>query len=297
MNRVSRILEEKILEIENDTLHGANGLSVQALELLKMAALEGENGSVLRDVACRLAKARPMMASVFNIANALLWFLEDHEDSEVSQWCDRMALSMKRANETAITKGAESLPESGRVLTHSNSSMVRDTLMSAKEMGKSLDIVCMEARPGQEGEVLARTLCEAGFHVELIVDAAMGLALEHVDVVMVGADGIGTFGLVHKVGTKPLALMAKETSRSLLCIATSYKCWPIGVSIPEEPPKKEEEIVERAGCIDGFNRYFDITPLEWIDRVVTGKGVLAGVQAVSSCALGRLHPLLRSPSI
>ena len=81
-------------------------------------------------------------------------------------------------------------------------------------MGKEISVIATETRPYLQGSRLtAWELAQAGVSVSLIPDCAIAQVMERgeVNAVVVGSDRSAQNGdVVNKVGTYPLALMAKE---------------------------------------------------------------------------------------
>jgi translation initiation factor eIF-2B subunit alpha len=65
---------------------------------------------------------------------------------------------------------------------------------------------------------------DAGIPTRLIVDTAIGVVMDSVDLVLVGAEGVmENGGVVNKVGTYPIALVANALSKPFYVAVESYK--------------------------------------------------------------------------
>ncbi|BBG65641.1 ribose-1,5-bisphosphate isomerase [Hydrogenimonas sp.] len=256
-----------------------------------------ENGADIDDIrgaAMKIAEARPMMASVFRLANDLLFNLEDMQSVDgalrfIERFVEEMEVSAQRVTDQA----SQLVAESGTVMTHSFSSLVKETVLKSLESNPSLRIICTESRPKNEGVKFAQALCEAGAETILVTDAAAGYMCKRADMLLLGADGIGSFGLVHKTGSYPLSLVAKENGIPTVVLAGREKIWPFKLERVVEPPKPAGEIAEK-GCFERVNLYFDTTPLKFIDRVVTEIGILDRNRIEALSKETPLHPLLAS---
>ena len=129
-----------------------------------------------------------------------------HADSQQQIIKARLA----RAERTASI-----LPDSARVLTHCNvSGELVAIAQLCKSMGKEISVIATETRPYLQGSRLtAWELAEAGVSVSLIPDCAAAQVMDRgeVNAVVVGSDRCAQNGdVINKVGTYPLALMAKE---------------------------------------------------------------------------------------
>ncbi|WP_457592238.1 translation initiation factor eIF-2B [Hydrogenimonas sp.] len=283
---------ERVEKIRRDSVHGASYLTVQAAEALKELALGGASVEELRSAAVAVSKSRPMMASVFRLANDLLFFLQkEREGEEVAAFCDDFAGGMHDAVHAASRFAAAYASNARILLTHSYSTAVERTLKRLLQNGKRPQVLCTESRPGYEGTELARTLCEAGIETTLVIDAAAPYLCDRAELVLLGADGIGSFGLVHKIGTYAIALAAKEYGVEVAAIAAGTKFWPAGIREIEEPPKSSR-VLNDGECFGALNLYFDKTPLAYVESVITENGILNSKEAAAYCRNIPLHPLL-----
>jgi translation initiation factor 2B subunit (eIF-2B alpha/beta/delta family) len=285
-------LHRIVEEIARDNRQGATALTRLAAEAFARAAREGMKREELRPAAVALAEKRPMMSSIFDFSNRLLFFLDDGPDGEATAaFCLEYLRKMEEDAERVVNGAAALLAEKKSVFTHSFSSLVFHALLRVHERGEGVRVYCSESRPANEGVELAGRLCEAGVEVTLATDAAAGMLIERAEAVLVGADGIGTFGLVHKAGTRPLLLAAKEDGTPVWSLAPLSKFWPAARAIPSEPLKPADEVAP-PGCYEVYNRYFDTTPLRLLKGFITEKGVLKAEEAGKWCREKAMHPML-----
>jgi translation initiation factor eIF-2B subunit delta len=120
-------------------------------------------------------------------------------------------------------------------------------------------VICTVSAPFEEGRRFADELREAGIDVELVEDEGAADALEHASLLLVGADTVYRDGaVVNKVGTQPLARAAAERG-----VRTVVACEVIKLA-PTDPPARLPE-----------GDYFDLTPCEDVDTIVTEEGAFA----------------------
>lgn len=134
------------------------------------------------------------------------------------------------------------------VLTHSASGSVVEALERVR--ARIALVLCTVSLPGAEGRVLARRLERDGFEVEVIGDAAIAEGAARADVALVGADAVTGDEVVNKVGTRLVALAARDAGIGCYAIACSGKFVP-----------RAREHAD-----------YDRTPLELFDAVVTERG-------------------------
>jgi translation initiation factor 2B subunit (eIF-2B alpha/beta/delta family) len=144
------------------------------------------------------------------------------------------------------------------VLTHSASATVREALLYAPPA----KVFCTVSAPFEEGRAFAEELRGEGLEVELVEDDAAVDALEHVSLLLVGADTIFRDGSVcNKVGTARLASAAGELGVPAVVASEVIKLAPVG------PAEALEQIQGE--------QFFDVTPAEDVDEIVTEEGACA----------------------
>src|SRR5262249_5189575 len=124
-----------------------------------------------------------------------------------------------------ISKHASDLIADGAiVLTHSRSSNVLSSLLESKRRAVSFSVVATESRPLLEGRTLAEQLASSGVPVTLIADAAAAASLAGVRLVLVGADRVTPSDVANKIGTRMIALAARDQNIPIyaLCDRTKF---------------------------------------------------------------------------
>ncbi|MCF6201325.1 MAG: hypothetical protein L3J42_04280 [Hydrogenimonas sp.] len=289
-----KLFQLRISEIEKDRVNGASYLTKKCAEAFKMYTLSGASKESLVEAALLIAKSRPMMASIFRLANEILFAIDRGvSQQKLAKVCDRYILRMERSSKETSSIGVTLISKAKTVLTHSFSSLVKDALIEVKSRGAELKVYCTESRPAQEGRRLAQELDDHGISTTLIADAAAPYIVKECDLVVVGADGVGTFGLIHKIGTYAIALAAQKGGVDFIVLAPELKFWPKDMREPKEPIKSEDEL-RGEGSFDVLNIYFDVTPLEYLSAAVNENGVSKQADIINIFKKIELHPLLRS---
>ncbi len=176
--------------------------------------------------------------------------------------------------------GAGRIPEGATILTHCNSSAALQCIIQAHRDGKDIRVFNTETRPWLQGHITARTLAKEGIDVTMIVDSAVRYFMRDIDIVVVGADTIASNGaVINKIGTSQIALIAHEARVPFIVCAETYKFSPetvIGklVKIEERDPREIANPEEFPG-VKFRNPVFDATPPEYVDAIVTEKGVIS----------------------
>ncbi len=160
-----------------------------------------------------------------------------------------------------------------------------EALVEARRAGKQFKVVATESRPMFEGRKLANELSTDGIHVTVIADAAASLFIESVELILVGADRITPQHLVNKVGTKMIALAARERGVPIYAVCDTSKF--VGVDYFEDTIRDQRDPRELwPDAPEGVavqNRYFEPIPLVFFTGFVTERGALSDSEA-SACA-------------
>lgn len=199
----------------------------------------------------------------------------------IAQQARDLAGQITRARVARAKRAASILPNPARVMTHCNiSGELVAVARFCKELGKEFSVVATETRPYLQGARLtAWELAQAGVPVSLIPDCAVAqvMANGEVDAVIVGADRSARNGdVINKVGTYPLALMAKEYGVPFYALVQDPRSLATGADVPiEERPAAELLFFEGRALIASNDhpvdaRYpaFDVTPAALITQLV-----------------------------
>jgi len=286
-------------DIQSMNIRGAGEIARAAAQALYVTA-QGSRAKDLKDfmqeldaASSILLKTRPTAVSLPNSIRYIM--------SRARRMCSRrpppsveeLRLQVMRAaqefienSKSAVRRigeiGARRIRDGDIIMTHCHSNAVISILKTAWLQGKRIRVIATETRPRFQGRVTARTLSQAGIPVTLIVDSAARLFMTEVDKVIVGADAIAANGaVVNKVGTSMIALSAHEARVRVFVAAETYKFSPetmIGelITIEERDPTEvlPREELEGMGGVEVRNPAFDITPPEYIDLIITERGII-----------------------
>jgi len=134
----------------------------------------------------------------------------------------------------------------------------------------------------------------------MIVDSAARYFMKEIDKVIVGADAVAANGaVVNKIGTSMIALAAKESNVRTFVAAETYKFSPetmIGEVVAIERRSTDEVIGEEElrtlPSLEVKNPSFDVTPPEYIDLIITERGIIPpqGAILVLQEVMGAITP-------
>lgn len=210
------------------------------------------------------------------------WFRDLPGGEEAGSWVVAKALEsaaqMVAARAERARRAAELLPSPCRLLTHCNiSGELVAVGRACMDMGKELYVTATETRPYLQGSRLtAWEVARAGIKVSLIPDCAIAqvMAGGKIDAVLVGADRCAQNGdIVNKVGTYPLALVAKAYGIPFLALVQDPGSLMKGDEVPiEERPAAELVSFQGRPLVpEGVNALypaFDLTPGSLISYLV-----------------------------
>jgi translation initiation factor 2B subunit (eIF-2B alpha/beta/delta family) len=299
-------MSDPVRALRADSLSGASELIVRGARVLRDHA-EGSPAKTKRVFVASVAKvglmvadAQPAMAPFIHLADAALKAADAAPDLAAARKAAILAIGafVEAAGEDRRCTGraaAKLVRRDSVVLVYSRSATVEAALLAAAEEGKRFTVICPEARPAMEGRILARRLAEAGIAVTACVDAAAFSAFPSVDLVLIGADALVPIGLINKVGTSGLALLASSAGVPVYCAAGRLKMLPSASLI--DPHREGEHLADVWGeCPKGvrvMDRYYDLTQLDAVKGFVVGEGILSPSDLRSRLRSIHLHPALQ----
>jgi len=300
-------IPEEIYQIANDIktmkIRGAGKIARTAAHGLAIAAEKcdidkpEEFKEYIKSVARILINTRPTAVSLPNaIRYVIKRFAIKYDDftnvEEMKEFIISAANEFIRRSENAIKRigeiGARRINDGDIIMTHCNSTSAISVIVTAFKQGKNIQVYATETRPRYQGHITAKMLSDAGVPVTLITDNAVRYFMNDVDKVVVGADAIASNGaVVNKIGTSILALAAHEARTRVYVAAESYKFSPqtvAGELIPIEERDPSEVIspekLKEMPNVKVRNPAFDVTPPEYIDIIITEKGVIPPQAAI-----------------
>ncbi|MBT3231799.1 MAG: hypothetical protein HN356_03200 [Calditrichaeota bacterium] len=244
----------------------------------------------------RLAEGQPSMAPVLNLLNRVCIFREESGDNWVEFKVRLQRLvSDWNTRTTQMVNYVQDLPREGEtLLTYSNSSTVARMLIACNErFGWPRRVLCGEGRPRQEGVVMAKRLKSAGISVLVYTDAALMSQVAAVDMVWIGGDCLSREGLVNKVGSSALSLLAMIHNVPFISLMTTDKLITPDMlmffRLLSQNPREiiPDDLVE----LDVVNEYYETIPLELITNIFTEEGLFLPKELVSTIAYGPISSL------
>jgi len=226
-----------------------------------------------------------LLNSLRQITETLVYSIKEVKDLEevkmiISDKVREIEKNIKETNKIVAHIASNRILDGDTLLVYSYSTILKETISYALSEGKNIKIYIPESRPGGEGIVFAKELSKIA-DVTLFVDSAIRYLIKDVDKVFTSSEAIAANGaLINKVGTSLLALISHEARVRFFSLAATTKFYPetfLGelVELNRVSLKIEDEGRDLVGKINAYSPLFDVTPPEYIDAIITEKGLIA----------------------
>ena len=280
---LSNSIKLEIEKLRNDNLSGASELSAKAIEVIKSMLKEinkDENlESILKELCSQIINARPSMAPLINTIGYIYDNLQEYTIDSINSVIEKLYAHKSRIQDRLERNFDIFIHEINiskpRIMLISYSSTIINLLNKQKNIDFKFYI--LESRPLNEGQKTAELLGDK-FETHLIIDAAIGKFMNDIDIILIGVDSIlESGGIVNKIGTYPLSVLAKSNGKAVYAIGDSLKYnLRSHFGLPVEIIKKSSiEVIERKELnFQVENFYFDITPAKYIHRIISDLGIL-----------------------
>jgi methylthioribose-1-phosphate isomerase len=289
--------------IKEMKLRGAPLIGVAAAYGLALTAFHSKvetREELLKELemsAAVLRKTRPTAVNLFWAIDRIIEKARETSGTKEALASAVIAEAKTMADEDVETNrkmgkfGAELIDDGDTVLTHCNAGSLATVdygtalgvIRAAIEDGKKIKVISCETRPRLQGAKLTcYELMRDGIPVTLISDTMVGYVMSKgmVDKVVVGADRIVRDAVLNKIGTYNVAILAFEHGIPFYVAAPmstmDQSCSSSDAVIEERNPME----VTNVGCeriapegVQVLNPAFDITPLEYVDAVITEEGI------------------------
>ncbi len=245
-----------------------------------------------------LRKTRPTAVNLFWAIDRVMKKAHETEGSKEALAAAVVAEAQRMADEDVETNrkmgkhGATLIDDGDTVLTHCNAGSLATVdygtalgvIRGAIEEGKNVKVIACETRPRLQGAKLTcYELMRDGIPVTLISDTMVGYVMSRgmVDKVVVGADRIVRDAVLNKIGTYNVAVLASEHEIPFYVAAPMSTMDQSHTSedavIEERSPHEVTNVGSERIAPEGvkvLNPAFDITPIEYVDAVITEEGIL-----------------------
>lgn len=279
MPTVAQIVKDiKALKIQGAREIAKAGLVALEIDAKKSGAKS--RGSLLKELdrtAHQLKAARPTEPGLKRMVNTVLAKARSFQGSlemlrtYVVETADQYLKELEINLDSMGKYGAALIKDRDVVMTHCHSHSVVEVFRQAKTQGKKFEVIVTESRPVRQGLLTARDLLKLKIPVIYAVDSAAGALMKKATKVMVGMDALLPDGsIVNKIGTFPIALIARQFGRPFYVVGGTIK-YTERIELEDRDPKEVIDPKKLKGA-KVENPAFDVTPSEFITSVVTEKG-------------------------
>ncbi len=296
-------VEEIARDIRKMKIRGAGKIARSAAEALRTTAQQSKakDSSLLvkglESSAKLLLSTRPTAVSLPNSIRYIMFRVRkaqkrNLELEELRQLAVKTATEFIQNSTKAVERigeiGARRIEDDDLIMTHCNSAATMAVLRTAFNQGKSFKVFVCETRPRFQGKITAKALSEVGIPTSLIVDGAARFFMAKMDKAIVGADAVAANGaVINKIGTSMVALAAQESRVLFFVAAETYKFSPetmLGQLVKIEERGSSEIIskkeLKEMPNVTVRNPAFDVTPPEYIDLIITERGIIPPQAAI-----------------
>lgn len=276
-------LEEELNKIKTDNLTGSKGLHDRLLLSLE-SSLENDRDSWINrknDIIRSLEELAFHLNQFVILRNFIREFTRELERWEqhklienIRNYLDQYKKTWDQAQDRAIGHFLDRCDLEGRMLLlHSNSSSIRSLFKITRNRDINLKIIQTESRPGFEGRKQAMYLADLGYKVKVIVDTAVMLYLDQIDMVVLGADALYPERFVNKIGSHSICSACHKAGKEVYVLADSRKI-SNDDEIPRENPKPVMEVwKDHPEELDIENFYFESIPNDLVTGFLTESGI------------------------
>jgi len=279
-------IKKLIQDLKKNNTSGANELIDDAYEIIKkQLELISDPNIDIKELMIELSKkiieSRPSMATLINFIGYLIHDLETFTKKALFHRLNNFKKE-KNKREKALEQEFFTFlknynKKDMKIMLISYSSTIINLLIKFKDF--NFELFILESRPLLEGHIVAEIL-SSHFKTNLIIDAAMGKFIDQIDLVLVGIDSILKNGsIINKIGTYPLANLAKRKGIDVYAVGDSFKYnlrshYGEEILIERKPTQEIYNKMIQNKLLEIQNYYFDITPSKYITGIISDLGVL-----------------------
>jgi ribose 1,5-bisphosphate isomerase len=284
-----RVAAQKISRLE---IQGARNVAIAAIKAVEDLASQSK-AKAKKEFLAELSRAKktlflsretePLMRNAIRMILDRVGKTEELQVGNLAKTVSIVAhqflADLEESKEKIVKIGVKRIKNNSVILTHCHSSTVTCMLRKAKQNGIGFQVVCTETRPVFQGRVTAKEMLDAGIKATLIVDSAARFFMNHVDLVIVGADAITSEGnVINKIGTSAVALFAHEARTPFYVVSELLKFDPATMYGDYEKieERSASEVWKDAPTdLEIRNPAFDVTRRDFIHGIICEEGIIS----------------------
>jgi len=269
--------------VMRDNYSGSGSILSQVQQaLLSVPDRQKMDVSLLWGQLARLEGHFPHFALLFHFLNGLRDFLRGKEvvtGMQLTGFVRRYQKQWENAQQKASENFLRHVSLSGKnILLHSNSSAIHNLFHLLAAQNIRPRVWQTVSSPANEGLKQAEKLQQMGFPVTVFHEDAVGLFMDRLDMLLLGADLVWEEGFLNKTGSFPLALVFGHYGKPVYVLAEKRKIISRETTeasrfqrfLEERPAPPQEIFPQAAGEVVVYNYYFERVPLAQVTRLFTG---------------------------
>lgn len=286
-------------KILNDNQSGSVTLTQNTLLLYReflneksMAGLKlDEIFDQFQDLSKKILKKQPNMVLLRKSTNNILIYFKrlvksEKQVDQIIKAVEKKIISIEQDIEARVKKiantGSKIIAPTNKIMTISNSTLVKKILDTAHNQRRKFEVYCCKSHPPDEGVNLAETLDKSGIKTTLISDSQMGVFMQGMNLVLIGADRIYDNGFVNKAGTLALCLIAKYFNIPVYLAADTSKILLESERIIKLVSHNKVEVYGgNRKKLSVENVYYEKIPIELIHKVICEDSVFDTVDFIN----------------
>ncbi len=278
----SEWFDSAIMNLKADNISGSEEIVRKAIQIIKQHISHNPGKYVkMNDLIDMLREIIKIKKEMVALRNVLIYFIDFFQlGVKVEDIADRVLEKLDNQRESLSEKLIPILSKCKTILTYSRSSTFVYSLFKLTEFKSKEDLpelIIFESRPALEGKKLALEASKAGFKVNYLVDAAIGLAMKTFkpDIVLIGADAIFPNGNVaNKIGCHALGTFAFQYQVPMYVASTTLKLHMKAIPFAIQSYKSTEVwSKDKPENVKIFNPYFELIPANLIHGFITEFGI------------------------
>jgi translation initiation factor 2B subunit (eIF-2B alpha/beta/delta family) len=292
-------MDDQLKTVIEDNLSGSTTLTIKALAIFRQIIKNAKpnDHSVeaayheLQQATKMLVKAQPNMALMRKTASGLVLVFKrllkgERNNREILQILmdktDELEQEIKQNIETIALSTSRIITNFNKIMTISNSTIIRLALERAADQKKKIEVYCLKSHPPDEGILLAEKLAGKGIKTTILADAEAASFLPEMNLVLVGADRLYEDGFINKVGTLSLCLSARHFHIPVYLTVETGKILKESERAVKLRSYPANEIYERRkNNLKVENIYFERVPLDFVSKIMCEEGVFETHEFIS----------------
>jgi len=237
----------------------------------------------LNKMSRELIKLYPNMVAVRKKLTTIVYYmkrlvkakksLQDVKQLTVDKIHELIKLAEQNIKNIGIN-GSKLILNHNKLLTISYSNSLKEIFITAHKQKRKFEIYCLESRPTFEGHIFAEELTRAGIACSIVTDASMAYVANDVNVIISGADRVYENAFVNKIGTFPLAIIAKEFQIPFYMVCDTEKIFKeIDHAVRYYPRNSEEVYNSKIKSLNVLNYCYESIPLNYVSKVINEEGI------------------------